>query len=112
VNQQTCSRCGAGLAPEARFCAACGHAAPAAPPPAAFCWSCGQPLAPSARFCAGCGAQAAATQAAVAPLPAPSPEASSLTEPKMSESSDAVGNVIVKILSKLISVFVFKRYPD
>ena len=45
----TCPSCGAGNAPDARFCAACGGAL------SAPCANCGAPLAPAARFCSSCG---------------------------------------------------------
>src|SRR5918996_2915206 len=48
---RTCAVCGAGLGPEARFCASCGV------PVVASCSSCGATLAPGDRFCSHCGQQ-------------------------------------------------------
>src|SRR4051794_20039188 len=50
---RTCAVCGAGLGPEARFCASCGA------PVASSCSSCGAALGPEDRFCSRCGQRAA-----------------------------------------------------
>lgn len=47
----TCAACGAGLAPGAKFCAACGTPVSQK----AFCTTCGAELAPGAKFCSQCG---------------------------------------------------------
>jgi class 3 adenylate cyclase/tetratricopeptide (TPR) repeat protein len=45
----TCAVCGAGLGPDARFCASCGA------PVVVACSSCGAALTPGDRFCSRCG---------------------------------------------------------
>ena len=45
----TCKKCGANLAPGAKFCPACGA------PTATLCTKCGTPLADGAKFCPNCG---------------------------------------------------------
>jgi class 3 adenylate cyclase/tetratricopeptide (TPR) repeat protein len=45
----TCAVCGAGLGPDARFCASCGA------PVVVACPSCGATLTPGDRFCSRCG---------------------------------------------------------
>jgi hypothetical protein len=52
----TCGQCQAALAPNARFCAACGHAVSGKPAAASFCSGCGSQLQAGARFCPQCGA--------------------------------------------------------
>lgn len=49
-----CSKCGAALKPDVRFCGNCG--APCGQPPANKCSACGAGIKPDAKFCVGCRA--------------------------------------------------------
>lgn len=49
-----CSKCGAALKPDARFCGSCG--APCGRPSVNKCSACGAEIKPDAKFCVGCGA--------------------------------------------------------
>lgn len=46
-----CPKCGAQLAPGAKFCSECGEKMPVAQ----FCSECGEKVAPGAKFCPNCG---------------------------------------------------------
>lgn len=58
---QDCLKCGAAIAPEAKFCRACGapNAAQEMAVCTPFCPSCGRGNAVGAKFCKGCGASLA-----------------------------------------------------
>ena len=60
-----CSKCGAALKPEARFCGSCG--ALCGLPPVNKCSACGAEIKPNAKFCVGCGAPVKATISAGKP---------------------------------------------
>ncbi len=53
-----CSRCGAPLGPDSRFCKRCGAPAPT---PSPACQRCRAPLGPDSRFCKRCGAPVPST---------------------------------------------------
>lgn len=52
-----CANCHARLAPDQKFCPACGTANVAAQAKEKFCGQCGSPMKPDQKFCAGCGAK-------------------------------------------------------
>ena len=92
MSNEICTRCGAQLYPNAKFCPRCGAPAPAQQP--GTCPNCGRPVSAGLRFCTGCGTELRAKSAPAAAPQRPVAQQGAVVSPSQRPMNQQQGTVV------------------